>query len=217
MYMMIEKEETVRVPPEKLNEKLDETAEELTKENFEGMMANGAFTLLITNVKGVGDGKVVHGDGGVYQKVSFNALVLKPEMQEIIEGIVCEALSFGAFIRFGPLDGLVHISQILDDRINFDSGNQRLIGKVGKKELKVGDSVKARIVTLSLNEINPRESRIGLTMRQSGLGKLEWIEESRKKEGEKKAGKEEKKVGKEEKKAGKEEKKAGKEEKKVKK
>ncbi|MBU2565921.1 MAG: DNA-directed RNA polymerase [Thermoplasmatales archaeon] len=200
MYMMIEKEETVRVPPEKLNEKLDETAEELTKENFEGMMANGAFTLLITNVKGVGDGKVVHGDGGVYQKVSFNALVLKPEMQEIIEGSVCEALSFGAFIRFGPLDGLVHISQILDDRINFDSGNQRLIGKVGKKELKVGDSVKARIVTLSLNEINPRESRIGLTMRQSGLGKLEWIEESRKKEGEKKAGKEEKKAGKEEKK-----------------
>ncbi|MBU3901981.1 MAG: DNA-directed RNA polymerase [Candidatus Thermoplasmatota archaeon] len=207
MYMMIEKEETVRVPPEKLNEKLDETAEELTKENFEGMMANGAFTLLITNVKGVGDGKVVHGDGGVYQKVRFNALVLKPEMQEIIEGSVCEALSFGAFIRFGPLDGLVHISQILDDRINFDSGNQRLIGKVGKKELKVGDSVKARIVTLSLNEINPRESRIGLTMRQSGLGKLEWIEESRKKEGEKKAGKEEKKAGKEEKKAGKEEKK----------
>ena len=207
MYMMIEKEETVRVPPEKLNEKLDETAEELTKENFEGMMANGAFTLLITNVKGVGDGKVVHGDGGVYQKVSFNALVLKPEMQEIIEGSVCEALSFGAFIRFGPLDGLVHISQILDDRINFDSGNQRLIGKVGKKELKVGDSVKARIVTLSLNEINPRESRIGLTMRQSGLGKLEWIEESRKKEGEKKAGKEEKKAKKEEKKAGKEEKK----------
>ena len=200
MYMMIEKEETVRVPPEKLNEKLDETAEELTKENFEGMMANGAFTLLITNVKGVGDGKVVHGDGGVYQKVRFNALVLKPEMQEIIEGSVCEALSFGAFIRFGPLDGLVHISQILDDRINFDSGNQRLIGKVGKKELKVGDSVKARIVTLSLNEINPRESRIGLTMRQSGLGKLEWIEESRKKEGEKKAGKEEKKAGKEEKK-----------------
>lgn len=194
MYMMIEKEETVRVPPEKLNEKLDETAEELTKENFEGMMANGSFTLLITNVKSVGDGKVVHGDGGVYQKVSFNALVLKPEMQEIIEGSVCEALSFGAFIRFGPLDGLVHISQILDDRINFDSGNQRLIGKVGKKELKVGDSVKARIVTLSLNEINPRESRIGLTMRQNGLGKLEWIEESRKKEGEKKAGKEEKKV-----------------------
>jgi len=193
MYMMIEKEETVRIPPEKLNEKLDEVAEEFARENFEGRMANGAFTLLVTNVKGVDEGKIVHGDGGVYQKVSFNALVLKPEMQEIIEGFVCEALSFGAFIRFGPLDGLVHISQILDDRINFDSGNKRLIGKVGKKELKVGDTVRARIVTLSLNEINPRESRIGLTMRQTGLGKLEWIEESRKKEGEKKAVKNEEK------------------------
>lgn len=191
MYMVIEKEETVRIPPEKLNEKLDEIVETLTRENFEGRMANGALTLLITDVKGVDEGKIVHGDGGVYQKVKFNALVLKPEMQEIIDGFVCEVLSFGAFIRFGPLDGLAHISQILDDRINFDSGNQRLVGKTGKKELRVGDMVRARIVTLSLNEINPRESRIGLTMRQTGLGKLEWIEESRKKEGEKKAGKDE--------------------------
>ncbi|MDI6916433.1 MAG: DNA-directed RNA polymerase [Thermoplasmatales archaeon] len=180
--MMIEKEETVRIPPEKLNEKLDEIVETLARENFEGRMANGALTLLVTDVNGAGEGKIVHGDGGVYQKVKFNALVLKPEMQEIIDGFVCEVLSFGAFIRFGPLDGLAHISQILDDRINFDSGNQRLVGKTGKKELRAGDMVRARIVTLSLNEINPRESRIGLTMRQSGLGKLEWIEESRKKE-----------------------------------
>jgi DNA-directed RNA polymerase subunit E' len=53
--------------------------------------------------------------------------------------------------------------------------------------------VRARIVTLSLNEINPRESRVGLTMRQTGLGKLEWIEESRKKEEKKKTGNDEKK------------------------
>ncbi len=41
--------------------------------------------------------------------------------------------------------------------------------------------MRARIVALSLNERSPRESKIGLTMRQPGLGKLEWIEEDRKK------------------------------------
>ncbi|HEX9908247.1 MAG TPA: DNA-directed RNA polymerase, partial [Thermoplasmata archaeon] len=35
------------------------------------------------------------------------------------------------------------------------------------------------------NERSPRESKIGLTMRQPGLGKLEWIEEDRRKREEK--------------------------------
>ena len=37
--------------------------------------------------------------------------------------------------------------------------------------------MRARIVALSINERNPRESKIGLTMRQPGLGKIEWLEE----------------------------------------
>lgn len=196
MYIMTENIETVRISPEKLNKKLDSIIEELVRENFEGRLVNGALTILVTDVEKVGGGKMVHGDGGVYQKVKFNALVVKPEIQEIVGGVICDALSFGAFVRFGALDGLVHISQVTDDRINFDSGNKKLVGKTTKKELKIGDIVRARIVTLSLNERSPRESRIGLTMRQNGLGKLEWIEENRKKpeEKEKKNGKKKKKV-----------------------
>ncbi len=191
--MLTENEETVRISPEKLNKKLDNIIEELVRENFEGRLVNGALTILVTDVENVGGGKMVHGDGGVYQKVKFNALVTKPEIQEIIEGAVCDVLSFGAFVRFGALDGLVHISQVTDDRINFDSGNKKLVGKSTKKELRIEDTVRARIVTLSLNERSPRESRVGLTMRQNGLGKLEWIEESRKKPEEKKEKKTEKK------------------------
>ena len=70
---------------------------------------------------------------------------------------------------------MLHVSQVQDDHINTDVGNQRLVGKETKRELRVGDKVRARIVTISLNEISPRESKIGLTMRQPGLGKHEWI------------------------------------------
>ena len=45
----------------------------------------------------------------------------------------------------------------------------------------VGDKVRARIVTISINEISPREAKIGLTMRQPGLGKHEWIAEDQNK------------------------------------
>ena len=45
--------------------------------------------------------------------------------------------------------------------------------------------VRVRVVTLSLNEREPRDSKIGLTMRQAGLGTAFWLEEEMNKEKEK--------------------------------
>ena len=36
-----------------------------------------------------------------------------------------------------------------------------------------------RTIYMDLNEKNPQDSKIGLTMRQPGLGKLQWLEEDR--------------------------------------
>ena len=173
MYRIISMEDTVRIPPDLLSDKRDELTtviNKLTHENFEGKMTyDNSLIVLVTEIALNGSGRIVHGDGGVYQHVRFNALTFKPELHEIIQGTVCEILKFGAFIRFGPLDGLLHISQIMDDRI----------GKESKRDIKVGDRVRARVVAVSFNERNPRESKIGLTMRQPGLGKVEWLEEDR--------------------------------------
>ena len=183
MYRIIDMEDTVRIPPEMLSHvssELSQTIEKLTHENFEGKMTyDNSLIVLVTQIILNGSGRIVHGDGGVYQHVNFKALTFKPELHEIIQGTICEILKFGAFIRFGPLDGLLHISQIMDDRIEVDLMNERLVGKESKRELRVGDNVRARIVAISINERNPRESKIGLTMRQPGVGKLEWLEEDR--------------------------------------
>jgi DNA-directed RNA polymerase subunit E' len=183
MYKIVSMEDTVRIPPDMLTNKKDELTkiiEQLTHENFEGKMTyENSLIVLVTQIALNGSGRIVHGDGGVYQHVIFDALTFKPELHEIIQGTICEILKFGAFIRFGPLDGLLHISQIMDDRIDVDLVNERLVGKESKRDLKVGDRVRARIVAVSINERNPRESKIGLTMRQPGLGKFEWLEEDR--------------------------------------
>jgi DNA-directed RNA polymerase subunit E' len=115
----------------------------------------------------------------VYQRVRYNAVVFTPQLQEVVEGSVVEILKFGAFIRFGPLDGLLHISQVMDDRVDVDEEGQRLVGKDSKRDLRIGDRVRTRVVAVSLNERAPRESKIGLTMRQPALGKIDWIEEDR--------------------------------------
>ncbi len=190
MYMQNEVEKVIRIPPSELGGDPDEVVGRLACESFEGRLAEGdkTFTVLIRNVRAEGPGRIVHGDGGVYQTVRFEQIVFKPRDNEIVEGVVVEILKFGAFVRFGPLDGLLHVSQIMDDRVDIDEANQRLVGKETGRYLAVGDVVKARVVSIDLNEKNPQDSKIGLTMRQPGLGKLEWLEEDRRNRGKAPAG-----------------------------
>lgn len=180
VYQIVEMEDTVRIPPNELGEDQDAVARELVHRSFEGRLNKKyGFTLLATDIQRLGEGRVIHGDGAVYQRVKFNALAFKPDVGEVVEGTVCEVVEFGAFVRFGPLDGLLHMSQIMNDYLNVDLGNERLTGKETGRWLGLGDKVRARLVTVSLNELSPRESKIGLTMRQPGLGKIEWLAEDR--------------------------------------
>ena len=180
MYVVKTRNDEIRIPPERLGEDLDAVVNDLTQKNIEGkVMGTEGMVVLTTNVEPIGNGRIVHGDGAVYQPVKYDAVIFKLENQEVIEGSICEIMKFGAFIRFGPLDGLLHISQVMDDHIEIDEQGQRLIGKETKRDLKVEYRVRARVVSASMNERNPRESKIGLTMRQTGLGRLEWLEDIR--------------------------------------
>ncbi|MFH7903137.1 MAG: S1 RNA-binding domain-containing protein, partial [Candidatus Aenigmatarchaeota archaeon] len=93
-------------------------------------------------------------------------------------GIVSGIADFGVFLNIGPIDGLVHISQVMDDEVSI-SGKEALVGKKTNKVLKIGDIVKARIITVSYKDIT--NIRVSLTMKQPGLGKIEWLEEKSKK------------------------------------
>ena len=171
-------EDKVRVPPQRLGEKLEKVILEVLQEQLEGSIDKeiGIF-ICVTKVQDVGEGELVPGDGGVYYDVKFEAMVLRLGLQEIIEGLVVETTSFGAFVSLGPIDAMLHVSQISDEYINYDEKNARLICQESKRYIGVGDVVRVRVVTLSLNEREPRDSKIGLTMRQAGLGTALWLEE----------------------------------------
>jgi len=179
MYKLVKLIDTIRVPPERFGEDLDIAAKEIVQETFEGIIKKKhGLIVAVSNINMLGDGIVIHGDGGMYQKVEFDALTFEPQLQEVIDAIVCEIVEFGAFCHIGPFDALIHMSQIMNDYVNVDADNERIVGKENKKVLKVGDTVRARIVAVSLNELSARESKIGLTMRQPALGSHEWLKES---------------------------------------
>ncbi|MFB6130895.1 MAG: DNA-directed RNA polymerase, partial [Salinigranum sp.] len=70
-------------------------------------------------------------------------------------------------------------SQISDEYLAYDGENQQLASTESNRTLGVGDAVRVRIVTKSIDERNPRDSKIGLTAKQPGLGKHGWLEEDR--------------------------------------
>lgn len=181
MYKKMRLADTVRIAPELLGEPVERAVKLALREKLEGLVDKKIGAMVaVKDIIDVGEGHILAGDGGVYYDAVFDALTFIPEMQEIIEGNVVEVVEFGVFVGIGPLDGLVHVSQLTDEFVSYDEKNSRLITKESGRSIIEGDRVRARIIAVSLNEREPRDSKIGLTMRQHALGKLEWIEEARK-------------------------------------
>jgi DNA-directed RNA polymerase subunit E' len=179
MYKLITVEDTVRVPPHRFGEPLEEVVLDLLRKNYQGIMDKDVgMVLAITELKEVGVGRVIMGDGASYHDVVFEFLAHKPELHELVMGEVVEIVDFGAFVRIGPTDALVHVSQVMDDFVGHDKKKGALYGKESGRSLKEGDRVRARVVSVGIKR--GKGGRIGLTMRQPGLGKLEWIREARK-------------------------------------
>jgi len=196
MYYKSEVQGVVRIPPTLFSEPLESAVEKQLRTDYEGQIFEElGKVILILDVKEIGEGVIIPGDGAAYHRTRFVMLHYVPEINEIIEGSVKDIAKFGAFVDFGPFEGMIHVSQTMDDFVSF-SKSGTLTGKKSNRSLKTGDNVRARIVAISWKD--PRNPKIGLTMRQPALGKTEWIEAETKEE-RKAAGKAEKEETKEKK------------------
>ena len=193
MYKTIEIQDKIRVPPIKFSMDLEGAVKVSLSDKWEGVVDKRfGVVLAVLSVDSIGEGRILPGDGAIHYETAFKLLVYQPELHELIRGEVIDITEFGAFVRFGPLDGMVHVSQVMNDFVSYDGKNAILLGRDSKKKLKEGDTVTARIVSVSMEK---DQYKIGLTARQAGLGALEWIEEDKKRAAKRAAGgeKEEKK------------------------
>jgi len=180
MYKRVRLKDTVEVPPRELADVDASLVKRLLQEKLEGRMDESVGSVVsVVDVHEVGDGAVLPNRPGVYYEAEFDAVTFDPQMQEVVDGTVVEVVDFGAFVGIGPVDGLLHVSQISDEYLAFDGENQMLASRDSNRTLAVEDTVRARIVTKSIDERNPRDSKIGLTAKQPGLGKHGWLREDR--------------------------------------
>ena len=177
MFKLITLQDTIRIPPETFGNPLEAVGKEQVKAKYEGVVDEElGYVIAVSKVEVSPIGKIIPGDGATYHKVNFSLLTFYPVIQEIVEGDVVEIADFGAFVRIGPVDALLHVSQLMDDFISYDEKQGVLLGKETKRKLITGDQVRVRITAVSLGRAGS-SGKIGVTARQPFLGKLEWVKE----------------------------------------
>lgn len=178
MFYLAKIEDYIRVEPRLFGLATIDAVKQQLKETYaEYVNKDIGKVVSVIEVLEVGEGIIIPGDGASYYKSRFKLLIWKPELQELVFGSIEEITNFGAFINLGVMRGMIHISQTMDDYVSFSKSNS-LVGKSNKKSLRKGDLCLARIVAISFKGDEPK---IGLTMRQPGLGKLEWIKDEKRK------------------------------------
>jgi len=177
MFKLITLQDTIRIPPETFGNPLEAVGKEQVKAKYEGVVDEElGYVIAVSKVEVSRIGKIIPGDGATYHKVNFSLLTFYPVIQEIVEGDIVEIADFGAFVRIGPVDALLHVSQLMDDFISYDEKQGVLLGKESKRKLAAGDQVRVRITAVSLGRAGS-SGKIGVTARQPFLGKLEWVKE----------------------------------------
>ena len=169
--------DVVRIPPSLFGTTLKKAAINILKEKYESMInAELGYIIMILDAKVDEMGKMIAGDGGTFHKVQFEALTFYPKLQEIVQGEIVDITDFGAFVRIGPTDALLHLSQVMDDYLKSDVASGMIIANQSGRTLKVGSMLRTRITAVSLGKAATM-GKIGITCRQPFLGTEEWIKE----------------------------------------
>ena len=182
MYYVHTMKDTISIPPSHFGEDINKAAKDILRARYERTL-NKQMGIIIAlfNVKDISDGVILPGDPSTHHTVTFDLLSFGLDVGEIVVGEVSELVDFGCFVRLGPIDGLVHMSQITNDYINYDRRTGTFVLRNSKRIIKKGDTVYAKVSTVSLKN-NIKEAKIALTMRPDGMGKPEWLKEPKPKE-----------------------------------
>ncbi|MEM2855758.1 MAG: DNA-directed RNA polymerase [Candidatus Nitrosocaldaceae archaeon] len=181
MFAIVDTSDVIRIPPNRLGTDLNDAAMLMLKEKYESMInPELGYVIMVVDAKVDNVGKIIAGDAATYHKVNFKLLTFYPKLQEIVEGKIVEITEFGAFIRIGPTDALLHLSQIMDDFLKSDVKHGVITATQSGKVLKIGTRIRSRVTAVSLGK-GSTMGKIGITCRQPFLGAEEWIKE---KEGE---------------------------------
>ena len=144
--------ETMKIPTDKIREVIG-TGGKVIREIVE---VSGAKV----DVNDDGVIKIASPDGASIKKAydMIHSIVAEPEVDKIYKGKVVKIVDFGAFVNFfGKRDGLVHVSQIENRRLDHPSDVLREGQEVWVKLLGIDDRGKVRLAMKMVDQATGQE------------------------------------------------------------
>lgn len=102
-----------------------------------------------------GEEKLIVSEKAVHEE-ELGKRLSQLKIGQVVEGTITGVVDFGAFVKFGELEGLVHISELAWQRIENP-----------KEIIKVGDQIKAKVISID-------KGRVSLSIKQ--LQADPWLE-----------------------------------------
>ncbi|MFT6658123.1 polyribonucleotide nucleotidyltransferase [Maritalea sp.] len=148
--------ETMKIPTDKIREVIG-TGGKVIREIVEKTGAK-------VNIEDDGTIKIASSDGKAIEAAVkwIKSITDEPEVGEIYQGTVVKCVDFGAFVNFfGPRDGLVHISQLADKRVEKTTDIVKEGEKVYVKLMGFDDRGKVRLSMKVVNQETGEEINEG--------------------------------------------------------
>ncbi len=85
-----------------------------------------------------------------YKQVEFMTKYLMDDFEGVVSGVT----EWGVYVEIAETkcEGMVRVSQMLDDYYEYDEQNYRLIGKRNKKIITLGDNVRVRVIATDIDK-----------------------------------------------------------------
>ena len=154
MFYVIDVNDFVRVEPKLFGLDTQTAIEEQLQITYEDYHDEEIGEVIgVISVANIGEGTIIPGDGAAYYNADFKLLVWKPELQELVFGTIAEITNFGAFINLGVMQGMIHISQTMEDYVSFSKSNTlvKIIAIIHTKNNPINPPITQRIIASKRN------------------------------------------------------------------
>jgi ribonuclease R len=91
-------------------------------------------------------------------------LYLRERQGEVFAGHISGVTDFGIFVRLDELsvDGMVHISELVDDYYRYEESGHRLVGERKGRVWRLGDAIEVRLVRVDLDSMQLQLVPVGV-------------------------------------------------------
>jgi DNA-directed RNA polymerase II subunit RPB7 len=169
MFLVMFFEQAIIMPPSCLYKNLKDLLKAKLIEKVEGSVSEKhGYIICVLSVDDPSTGKILDTSGDVLFSIRYKAVIMKPFVGEVVDGVIEKVDQYGIHVNVGPIKVFISNSQFPPD-FEYSGSNNYYISRSKNDKLSVGSEVRFRIMGVQFegNEFHPTG-----TMNENYLGPL---------------------------------------------